>query len=439
MSPEPSASLDSAAEAAQGAIRRDCPAVFDLLSQAGRRLCFPAGSILAQAEQARVKARVTNAVIDLAAGRDDPMHQDCVHRAFRGLTAGDVYEYTPSHGNLELRQAWLARLREEAPSLAFHPVSMPIATQALNQGLAVVGELFLDPGDTVLASDLLWEDDRHILATRLGARITTFPFFNEGLDGFNLEAFSQALDRIRGQKALVVLSFPNNPPGYTPTRREAQGIVAALTRAAAEGTRLVAVCDDAYAAVFLDPDCETESLFGRLAQAHPNLLAVKVDGATREEYVWGRRVGFITYGLQNGTSDVHKALEDKTAGLIRALGASVTPTGQNLLLKTLQNPAFRRQQPEKTAVLRQRADHAAAACRRPEYAPLWDVLPFNSGYFICLRLKGADAETVRMALLDAHGIGTLALGRAILRVAFAFLPSENFPGIIQAIADAVAS
>jgi len=37
-------------------------------------------------------------------------------------------------------------------------------------------------------------------------------------------------------------------------------------------------------------------LFGKLANAHPNLLAIKLDGATKELFVWGLRCGFITYG-----------------------------------------------------------------------------------------------------------------------------------------------
>ena len=37
-----------------------------------------------------------------------------------------------------------------------------------------------------------------------------------------------------------------------------------------------------------------ESLFSKLADLHENVLAVKVDGATKEDYAWGFRVGFIT-------------------------------------------------------------------------------------------------------------------------------------------------
>ena len=49
-----------------------------------------------------------------------------------------------------------------------------------------------------------------------------------------------------------------------------------------------------------------------LAQAHQNILAIKIDGATKEEFVWGLRVGFITYGVKGGTKALYDALEQKT-------------------------------------------------------------------------------------------------------------------------------
>ena len=41
-----------------------------------------------------------------------------------------------------------------------------------------------------------------------------------------------------------------------------------------------------------------ESIFTLLADAHPGVLAVKIDGATKEDCVWGYRVGFLTYGFK---------------------------------------------------------------------------------------------------------------------------------------------
>jgi len=431
------ATLNPLAEAANAAIQKDCPAVFEMLSERGRRFFFPTKGILAQGAQAKQLAKVANATIGIATENGAPMHLECVDRHFQGLTASEVYDYAPSYGKPDLRQAWARKQREETPSMGRQAVSNPVVTNALTHGLSLVGELFLDPGDEALSSDLMWENYNLSWETRIGAHISCYPFFTEALAGFNLDGFKAALDQRLGRKLVVSLNFPNNPSGYTPTRAEAREIVRLLTEAAAAGSRLVVVCDDAYYGMFYDQACERESLFGQLCQAHPNLLAVKVDGATKEEFVWGVRVGFVTFGVQNGTPAVYKALEDKTAGIIRAVVSSVTHPGQSIVLKALQDPAFRAQQAEKVAVLRARAELTGQECRRPEYQDCWDVYPFNSGYFMCLRLKGADADTVRMRLLEEHGVGTIALGEANLRVAFSCLTEAQIPGVFQAIAAAV--
>jgi hypothetical protein len=56
---------------------------------------------------------------------------------------------------------------------------------------------------------------------------------------------------------------------------------------------------------------------------------------------------------------------------------------------------------------------------------------------MCLRLKGADADTVRVRLLDDHGVGTIALGKTDLRVAFSCLAEAQIPGVFSAAAKAV--
>ena len=437
MTESQAAALNPLAEIANQAIRKDCPVVFELLSERGRRFFFPTKGILAQGAEAKRKAHSANATIGIATEHGEPMFLDCVNRYFQGLTPSELYDYAPSYGKLELRKAWAQKQREETPTMGQHPVSCPVVTNALTHGLSVVGELFLDPGDEALSSDLMWENYNLSWETRLGARISYYPFFNDSLTGFNLDAFARALVQRRGRKLVVSLNFPNNPSGYTPTKVEALEIVRILTAEAEAGSRLVVVCDDAYYGMFFDEACERESLFGRLSHAHPNLLAVKIDGATKEEFVWGMRVGFITYGTQNGTEAAYKALEDKTAGVIRSVVSSVTHPGQSIVLKALQDPAFRRQQAEKVEILRKRAAVTGVECRRPEYLDCWDVYPYNSGYFMCLRLRGADADTVRTKLLDEHGVGTIALGQANLRVAFSCLTEAQIPGVFKAIAQAV--
>ena len=431
------APLNPLAQAANDAIKKDCPVVLDLLSARGTRFFFPAKGILAQGAEAKQKAKAANATVGIATENGAPMHLGVVSKYFTGLTPAEIYDYAPSYGKPDVRAAWAKKQREETPSLGDQLISNPVVTNALTHGLGLVGDLFLDPDDAVLSADLLWENYNLTWETRLGASFDYFPFFDEKLTGFNLPAFKAGLQRHRGKKLVVALNFPNNPSGYTPTRAEADGIVTALTAEAEAGTRLVVSVDDAYYGMFYHPDCQTESVFGRLARASNNLLAIKVDGGTKEAFIWGLRVGFLTFGIKNGTAAVYKALEDKTAGLIRAYVSNISNPGQSVVLKALNDPEFRPQQAEKVATLRKRSEVVAVECRKAAYADCWDVYPFNSGYFMCLRLKGADADTVRVRLLDDHGVGTIALGKTDLRVAFSCLAEAQIPGVFSAAAAAV--
>jgi len=64
-----------------------------------------------------------------------------------------------------------------------------------------------------------------------------------------------------------------------------------LHEAAEDGRNLVVVTDDAYFGLFYGRGRCQESLFARLVDCHERLLAVKVDGPTKEEYVWDVRTG----------------------------------------------------------------------------------------------------------------------------------------------------
>jgi aspartate/methionine/tyrosine aminotransferase len=429
--------LHPLAQAANDALAKDCPVVLDLLSERGKRFFFPAKGILAQGAEAKQKGKVANATVGIATENGAPMHLACIHRYYQGLAPSEIYDYAPSYGKPELRAAWAKKQRAETPSMKDQPLSNPVVTNALTHGLGLVGDLFLDPGDAVLSPDLLWENYNLCWETRLEAEFHYFPFFDAKLTGFNLPGFTAALAKHRGKKLVVALNFPNNPSGYTPTRAEADGIAAALTAEAEAGTKLVVVVDDAYYGMFYDESSTTESVFGKLACASPNLLAIKVDGATKEEFVWGLRVGFLTFGVKNGTAAAYKALEDKTAGLIRAYISNVSNPGQSIVLKALNDPEFRAQQQEKVTTLRKRAAATRTESHRPEYADCWDVYPFNSGYFMCLRLKDADADPVRVRLLDEHGVGAIALGKGDLRIAFSCLTEAQIPTVFATAAKAV--
>ena len=107
------------------------------------------------------------------------------------------------------------------------------------------------------------------------------------------------------------------------------------------------------------------------------------------------------------------------------------------LKKVLADPNFRTQQAEKVAILRARAQETRRVVDLPEYADCWDVYPFNAGYFMCLRIKGVDAEAVRVKLLEEHGVGTISLGTTDLRVAFSCVEQGDLADLFDRVAQVV--
>ena len=161
--------------------------------------------------------------------------------------------------------------------------------------------------------------------------------------GYNVEAFRAELKNSAAEKGKVVvlLNFPNNPSGYTPTVAEGDAIVAAISEVAEEGCNVVVVTDDAYFGLFYE-DSMKESLFGKLANMHPRVLTVKLDGATKEEYVWGFRTGFITFadGEEHENAPVINALEKKTMGIIRATISNCPHPSQTFVIEGAQVPGL---------------------------------------------------------------------------------------------------
>jgi aspartate/methionine/tyrosine aminotransferase len=286
----------------------------------------------------------------------------------------------------------------------------------------------------------MWGNYNMIFSVRRGAQIIQYPLFNEN-GGFNLKGFescllNQSKDR---NKLIVILNFPNNPTGYTPYPAEAEKIAETLLGLAEKGTNIVVLSDDAYFGLFYDDLVIQESIFAKLANKHPRLLAVKLDAATKEYYVWGLRVGFITYSacLKGVVAPVYDALERKTAGDVRGSISNASHLGQSIILKSLQTKELAKEKEEKYQVMKKRALAVKRVLEDKKYEQAWEVYPFNSGYFMCIKLKTVEAEKLRNHLLDQYGIGVIALGQADIRIAFSCLEEENIQETFDTILSAV--
>lgn len=426
-------SINPLAQTLNDDLVKEAPAVFEMLSEIGKRYYFPKG-IISQSAEAKEKAHKFNATIGIALEKGEPMHLPAIQKLLPGLSPAEAFTYAPVSGKPPLRDLWRQKQLAENPSLADKKISAPIVTSALTHGLSLVSEMFVNPGDVLVLPDQLWGNYRLTFEVRQQGKIETFPFFSGG--AFNLAGFGEKLAQLAetNDKLLVVLNFPNNPTGYTPTVEEGREIARILTELA-DKTRIIALCDDAYFNLVYDDACMKESIFGLLVNAHSNLLAVRLDGSTKEQFVWGFRVGFISYGVGgDGDHDkIYQALEKKTGGLIRG-GVSNSPhVSQSLLLKAMQDPELEAQQDEKRNVLRERAVRVHEILADPKFADAFDPYPFNSGYFMCLKLKDVDAEPLRVHLLDKYGLGTIATAKRDLRVAFSCLEVESLDEVYDTI------
>jgi len=414
--------MNSLAEQLNAAIGRENPHVFAMLSSLGREIYFPKVGILSQSAEAKAKAGKYNATIGIAIENKQPMHLDVIQKTLSAYSPKDLYEYAPPAGKPELRSLWREKMLRETPSLRGKSFGNPIATNALTHGLSIVADLFADSGDSIIIPDKNWENYELTFGIRRGAQIVEYPLYNEA-GRFNDEGLKDAIlaQKAKG-KAIVILNFPNNPTGYTPGVEEGRRIVAAIRAGAEAGINVVAVTDDAYFGLFFE-DSLHESLFGQLAGLHPRILAVKVDGATKEEYVWGFRVGFITYAAES--VELLDALEQKTLGMIRATISSGPHPSQTFVLHALKSPEFETQKRQKFEIMKGRANRVKQVLDSGRFDDAWEYYPFNSGYFMCLKLKTVPAEELRTHLLDQYGIGTIALGETDLRIAFSCIEEEN--------------
>lgn len=403
----------------------------EFLSPAGKRMYFPYGGILGQGAEAKTCG--INATIGMAFEEDgSPLVMDCFKKSL-GLDK-KAFLYAGSFGLPKLRELWREMEFKKNPSLKGKTFSNPVVTNALTHGIRICAELFAGADDTLVTPDLFWDNYELVCQEAVGCQVAHFNTFKKG--AFDTEAMKKAL-LAEGEKKILILNFPNNPTGYTATLEDAKKIVATVKAVAAKGKRIVVVCDDAYFGLVYEKGVHGESLFAEFSDLHKNVLAVKLDGTTKEDYVWGLRVGFISFAFKGATAEQLKALEAKAAGNVRSGISNVSSIGQHMAIAAFADPKYAAQKKEKYVVLKKRYQEIRKILKKhPEYAEFFEVMPFNSGYFMCVKPLGVDAEAVRKHLIAKYSTGTIMLS-GLIRLAFSTIPTAKLATLFQNVADAV--
>jgi aspartate/methionine/tyrosine aminotransferase len=407
----------------------------ELLSDFGKRFFFPKG-IAAQAAESKVKATKFNATIGMAYADKEPIELPSIRKYFQGLSKAETVAYAPTGGENDLRSLWKQGICKKNPGIEETGISDPVVVPGLTNGIAQIADLFVQEGDNIVVPDMFWGNYRLIFEQRNQAVLKGFPFFTED-GGLNVNGFEEAMrNSAVNSKITLIVNFPNNPTGYSPTKTEAKQLKEMITRLAEEGYKILAIMDDAYFGLFYEDDTYKQSLFSVLYNAHENILAVKIDGATKEDFVWGFRLGFVTFGCKGMTTEQYGALNKKLTGAIRSSISNCSRPAQSIIKHALQDPEHEEAKQQYFEILKKRYEKVRAILdSAPADMPL-TPLPFNSGYFMAFTVPKGKAEELRIKLLDEQGIGTISIQGDYLRVAFASIDEEYLEELYSAIFEA---
>lgn len=389
--------------------------VLNLLSEMGKRFYFPKG-IVAQSAEASKNAKRFNATIGIAKIGSKPIHLSLIRQMVPELDENEIFPYAPTPGILELRELWKAQMIKKNPGLKDKTTTTPLVVGGLTNGISLVADMFFDPGDKIIMPDIYWDNYPLIFEDKKEVEIVTFPYFAGS--GFDLDGFKKVMAAHAGEKKIcLLLNFPNNPTGYTPSKQEAAGIAAVLKEYAERGCRILTIFDDSYFSLFYEEKTYKQSLFVDCADLHPNILAVKLDGPTKEDFVWGFRLGFITFACKGLNAAQYDVLTQKTMGLIRATISNSNVLGQNLLLRAIKNKLYEKDKAAAFELIAAKYYKVKEVLSKISSDKI-EIMPFNSGYFMCLKLKNMKAETLRRYLLTELAIGTISIQENFLRIAY---------------------
>ena len=86
--------------------------------------------------------------------------------------------------------------------------------------------------------------------------------------------------------------------------------------------------------------------------------------------------------------------------------------------------------------MKERYEAVKEALKEEKYSTYFMALPYNSGYFMCVKLaEGIDGEELRHLLISKYSIGIINLSN-IIRVAFAAVAAKDMKALFEGIYNA---
>ena len=400
-------------------------------SKLGENIILPQ-DVLIQSKETSIVPNAVNATIGIATDNKKALSLPSINEVIKELSTTDYLPYSPTPGLLKIRELWKEKILKENSTINSKYLSLPMVTTGITQGIDIVANLFSEKDDALLLPNLFWQNYAQIFTIKLGNNIYKYNQFDNE-NNFNLADFKHTLYNIKENKISIILNFPNNPTGYTPSTEELTQLVSIIDVFAKENPNknLIIISDDAYFGLFFEENHKTPTLSAtyRLADNN-NCLVVKLDGITKEYYGWGLRVGFVTYY----TSDdkLREIVLEKTQGYLRSTTSSPSNLSQQIALRLLESSQAKQEKTYNDNIIEERYHILKEAIAKYNLDNDVTILPFNSGYFFTIKMpEHIDAHKFRLKFLNDYKYGVYSMDDSHIRIAFSCLDKELIPDLIK--------
>ena len=400
-------------------------------SKLGENIILPQDVLIQSKETAAIPGAI-NATIGIATSNKKAMALPSINKVITEINNSEYLPYSPTPGLPKMRELWKEKILADNSSINKDFLSLPMVTTGITQGIDIAANLFSESGDALLLPNLFWQNYAQIYTIKLGNKIYKYNQFDENNE-FSISNFKETLYSIKEDKISLILNFPNNPTGYTPSDVELNSLVDVISTYAKENKnkQLIIVSDDAYFGLFFEKNHKTPTLSAtyKLAE-NENCLIVKLDGITKEFYSWGLRVGFITYYTKN--DELRKILLEKTQGYLRSTTSSPSNLSQQIAVRLLDNKQSLEEKEINDKIIEERYNELKQAISTEQLDQLVTVLPFNSGYFFTIKLpSNINAHDFRLKFLNEYKYGVYSMDDEHIRIAFSCLDKELIPELIN--------
>ncbi len=397
------------------------PTIKFFLSEKGKRIYYPKKGIGSQSKEA--SECPVNATIGVA--KDDNnkiMYLKSLHTS--------PVPYAPAYGIPILRSIWRERIVGKN-NIDHDNLSLPVVTSGITSGLFIFGSLFLNEGDEVILPELFWPNYNLAYKTYFNCNFKKYNTFKD--DKLDMESFKNSIEN--SKKRIIILNFPHNPTGYSPSKEEAVEMAEIISKVSTPSSPTLVLIDDAYLGLNYKETNFEHSMF-KLLSNKENIVAVKADGISKEYYSWGMRMGFLTISCGDNKDGNYEGMENKIAGLIRAQVSSVPRTSQEAFI----NAYGGKLEEEKRAndlILKERYEELNLVYNSNDnYKNYFELVPSNSGYFFCIKPKMYNCDDLRLNLIKSYGIGVISTG-GVLRVALSSIKKSSIKYLLDSIAEEI--